>query len=243
MSTFFALFSLAVVCVWSLPIKPTAEESENIGVYYYGNTSAPFTYLKATITIPDTPLPSLQDQFVYYYFGLSKNGLAALGMVVFCGNKSGCWDSSIPSGYSFYAELNHERGRGETFAGGEKVSIQPGETAEVTIEQAGTYLSVNVTKLNGDGKDSFFYIYGANDGGLIDVIAGIDLQYQSNQKNICDDYNKQPYIISNIIAVETGGIVIDPIDFKRQTNDTNTCGGTVNIGTDGKTLQITGTKS
>ena len=216
---------------------PRAVESQNVGVYYYGNVSRPFTYLRATITIPSAPLPALNDQFLFYYFGLGKKTLQANGMVVFCGYSDGCWNGSIQPGFSFYSELSTSRNR---LAGGEKISIQPGETAVVTIIQDNTFLSVNITK-NKDGLDSYFDIYGANDGGLIDIIAGIDLQYESTQKNICDDYTKQPYIISDIVAVESG-LSIDPIDFKPQTNDTNTCGGTVNIGTDGKTLSIIGSK-
>merc|ERR1712232_1047112 len=125
--------------------------AENLAVYYYGNASAPFEYLKATITIPSKPLPALDGQFLYYYFGLAKQQLSAAGIVVFCGNKDGCWDDSIDAGYSFYAELSQYSASKPSgrFAGGEKISIEPGESAEVTIIQSGTFLSVNVTKLMG----------------------------------------------------------------------------------------------
>merc|ERR1719189_1658036 len=99
-----------IFSIISSPI-PKAVSSENLGVYYYGNTSAPFEYLKATITIPSKPLPALDEQFVYYYFGLSKKQLSATGIVVFCGTKGGCWgningNNGIDPGYSFYAELS-----------------------------------------------------------------------------------------------------------------------------------------
>ena len=183
-------------------------------------------------------MPALDEQFLYYYFGLAKKQLTASVIVVFCGTKGGCWDNSIEPGYSFYAELSQPQGR---FAGGQKVPIEPGESAEVTIIQSDTFLSVNVTKLS-DGAVSYFDIYGANDGGLIDIIAGVDLQYDSNQKDVCDDYNKEPFDISDIIAVEMGGISVANIDFKPNGNDNNSCRGSIEVGKDGKSLKIIGAK-
>jgi len=233
----FSVFFFCFVGGWSFTTVASDTKSENLGVYYYGNVSRPFSYLRAMITMPSGPLPELDNQFLFYYFGLAKKGLSANGMVVFCGYKDGCWNGSIQPGFSFYSELSTASGR---LAGGEKISIQPGESAEVTIIQDNTFLSVNITKIS-DGLDSYFDIYGANDGGLIDIIAGVDLQYQSNQTDICVDYNKQPYIISDIIAVESG-LVVNSIDFKRDANETNSCGGTINVGSQGKTLNITGSK-
>ena len=224
---------LFMATVWS------QEDSQGIGVYYYGNVSSPFDYLRGTITIPESPLPALNDQFVYYYFGLAKQRLQASAIVVFCGNSSGCWDDTINSGYYVYSELSVP-GKGR-YAGGEKLEIAPGDTAEVTVIQSGTYLSVNITKLS-DGKDSFFDIYGANDGGLVDVVSGCALIYQNGQKNVCEDYTKQPFIVSNIVAVGQGGNVFDDLDFKLDGNENNTCGGNIQVGPNGKNLQIFGAK-
>merc|ERR1719242_68392 len=105
-------------------------------------------------------------------------------------------------GYYFYAELA-QPGQGH-YAGGKKVYIAPGEAAEVTIIQVDTFLSVNVTKVGGDG-DSYFDIYGANDGGLVDVVAGIAMTYESNQRNLCDDYASGAFVVSDIVAVEMDG--------------------------------------
>lgn len=181
---------------------------------------------------------------MYYYFGLAKKQLSAAGIVVFCGNKDGCWDDSIDAGYSFYAELSQYSASKPSgrFAGGEKISIEPGESAEVTIIQSDTFLSVNVTKLSGDGKDSYFDIYGANDGGLVDVFAGVELQYDSNQRDVCDDYCKEPFDIADIVAVEVGNKVVNDIDFKPVSSDNNSCRGSIQVGKDGKSLKITGAR-
>eukprot|EP00486_Rosalina_sp_Unknown_P002361 CAMPEP_0201577008 /NCGR_PEP_ID=MMETSP0190_2-20130828/23165_1 /ASSEMBLY_ACC=CAM_ASM_000263 /TAXON_ID=37353 /ORGANISM="Rosalina sp." /LENGTH=238 /DNA_ID=CAMNT_0048008559 /DNA_START=20 /DNA_END=736 /DNA_ORIENTATION=- len=238
MVTFFSLFVFCFVNGWSFPIA--LSDTQDLGVYYSGNVSNPFSYLRATITIPSSPLPSLDNQYVYYYFGLSKQTkLAAHGMVLFCGYKDGCYGGSIETGYSIYAALRTDSNE---IASGAKISIQPGETAEVTIVQNKEYLEVNVTKIS-DGLQSYFSINGANDGGLFDITAGVNLQYQSNQADpVCDDYNKQPYIISDIVASESG-VRVNPIDFKQDANQTNSCGGTIDIGSNGETLTITGSKS
>eukprot|EP00484_Ammonia_sp_Unknown_P000527 CAMPEP_0197022904 /NCGR_PEP_ID=MMETSP1384-20130603/3705_1 /TAXON_ID=29189 /ORGANISM="Ammonia sp." /LENGTH=234 /DNA_ID=CAMNT_0042451025 /DNA_START=65 /DNA_END=769 /DNA_ORIENTATION=+ len=212
-------------------------DSQELGVYYDGNVTTPFEYLRGTIIIPGSPMPSLREQFVYYYFGLAKQQLQAGVIVVFCGNKDGCWDNTIGAGYSFYAELSSQ-GR---VAGGEKVAILPGEAAEVTVIQSGTFLSVNITKLS-DGKDSYFDIYGANDGGLTDVISGVVMQYPSLQLNVCEDYPTEAFVVSNIIAAETGGSVVNDVAFTLDGKANNTCGGNIAIGTNGKNLQIFGKK-
>eukprot|EP01084_Bolivina_argentea_P238439 400580_1 len=229
-----SLIFCSFASVWSASL-----ETQGIGVYYFGNLTAPFEYLRGTIIVPGDPLPAMNDQFVYYYFGLAKKRLQASVIVVFCGNASGCWDDSIGPGYYMYAELS--RPNSGHYAGGAKVYIAPGEAAEVIIIQSGTFLSVNVTKMS-DGANSYFDIYGANDGGLIDIVSGVALQYESNQKNICEDYSNEAFVVSNIVAVETGGLVVNDIEFKLDGNENNTCSGTIEVGTNGKNLEIFGTK-
>jgi len=234
MLAILSLIICSFVTVWSA----LQDDSQGLGVYYFGNTSAPFEYLQGTITIPTGPLPAMNDQFVYYYFGLAKKRLQASVIVVFCGDKDGCWNDSIGPGYYVYSELAQPN-QGH-YAGGAKIYMKPGETAEVTVIQVDTFLSVNVT--TADGQESYFDIYGANDGGLVDIVGGVALTYPSGQKNVCDDYSKEAFIVDNIVAVETGDLVVDDIDFKLDGNENNTCSGTINVGSKGKSISVFGAK-
>merc|ERR1740123_1568110 len=196
------------------------------------------------------PMPAFNDQFLYFYFGLAKEKLSAHVIVLFCGNEEGCWGHIAQPGYSFYAEVSQSEGVGyKQFAGGEKIGIGAGDTAQVTIIQSDEYLSLNVTKLSGDSSegskaDSYFDIYGANDGGLSDIIAGVILQYDDTGKQVsCGDYNAMPLVITDILAVESDGTFIQNIDFKQDANNSNTCNGVIDVGAYGRTLDIYGSKS
>ena len=238
---------------------------QDLGVHHFGDADKPFAYLQATLTIPVEPMPQFNDQYLYFYFGLAKEKLSAHVIVLFCANVEGCWGHTAQPGYNIYAEVSQPEGVGYLqFAGGEKLPIEPGQKAQVTIIQSDDYLSLNVTKLSGKQEDSFFDIYGtlnyisidrihsftinislrtgANDGGLVDIIAGVNLQYDASQSVDCGDYNSAPFIISDILAVESDGNFIKDIDFKQDANDTNTCGGVIDVGAYGRTLNIIGSK-
>ena len=75
-----------------------------------------------------------------------------------------------------------------------------------------------------------------------DIIAGVNLQYDKDQKAVCSDYNTMPLVISDILAVESDGTFVRDIDFKKDQNDTNTCGGAIDVGAYGRSLDIFGTK-